>query len=68
MNGCFIHVFPMVSKSSTGDSLAHFIQDVGIPDVVVVDNAPELTGHNSNFAKICWQYKIKQKQTEPFMP
>jgi len=35
----FTHVFPMNAKSSAEDMLMHFVQEVGIPDTVVVDNA-----------------------------
>ncbi len=38
-NGSLIHVFPMTSKSEAGDALSRFVQDIGIPDVVVVDGA-----------------------------
>jgi len=67
-DGHFIHVYPMVSKSAAGDALQHFISDVGIPDIMVTDNAPELTGRDSEFQKVCRHYKIKTRQTEPYTP
>jgi len=33
-----------------------------------VDNAPEQTGANSKFLKVCRQYKIQHHQTEPYTP
>jgi len=67
-NGLFTHAYPMSSKSQAGDALHHFITDVGIPDTIIVDNAQEQIGQNSDFGKVCRQYKIKQRQTEPYMP
>ena len=67
-DGRFIHVYPMESKSSAGEGLSHFVSDVGIPDVLVTDNAPEMIGANTDFQKTCRHYKIKTRQTEPHTP
>jgi len=67
-DGRFVHVYPMVSKSGAGDALQHFVSEVGIPDIIVTDNAPELTGRDSEFQKICRHYKVKTRQTEPYTP
>jgi len=67
-DGLYTHIYPMPSKSSAGDALHHFITDIGIPDIVIIDNAPEMTGTNSEFCKICHQYKIQHCQTEPYTP
>jgi len=67
-DGLFTHIYPMASRSSAGSALHHFITDVGIPDVIIVDNTPEQTGNNSNFLKVCRQYKIQHQQTEPYTP
>jgi len=40
-NGALIHVYPMTSKSEAGDALSKFVEDIGIPEVVVVDGAQE---------------------------
>jgi len=45
-----------------------FVQDVGIPEGIVVDGAGEQTGKNTNFIKACKHYKIQQRQTEPHTP
>jgi len=60
-NGTLIHVYPMTSKSEAGDALSRFVQDVGIPEVIVVDGAGEQTGKNTNFIKACKHYKIQQR-------
>jgi len=67
-NGTLIHVYPMTSKLEAGDALSRFVQDVGIPEVIVVDGAGEQTGKNTEFIKTCNHYKIQQRQTEPHTP
>jgi len=67
-DGLFTHIYPMASKSYAGTALHHFITDVGIPDTVIVNNAPEQTGTNLDFLKVCCQYKIQHRQTEPYTP
>jgi len=67
-NGMLIHVYPMASKSEAGDALSKFVEDVGIPDVVVVDGAQEQVGKNTEFSRTCKFYKIQQHQTEPYTP
>ena len=67
-DGHFIHVYPMVSNSCAGDALTHFVEEIGIPDVVVVDGTAEQTGPDTDFVKTCRYYKIKQHQTEPYTP
>jgi len=42
-----------------GDALQHFVSEVGIPDAMVMDNAPELVGRDSESQRTCQQYKIK---------
>jgi len=68
MNGTFIHVYPMASKLEAGDALSKFVQDVGIPEVVIVDGAQEQVGKNTEFNRTCKYYKIQQRQTEPYTP
>jgi len=51
MNGSLIHVYPMTSKPEAGDTLSKFVEDVGIPDVVVVDGAQEQVGKNMEFSR-----------------
>ena len=68
-DGKFIHVlYPMTSKSKAGCALTAFVQDVGIPEVVVVDGAHEQTGKNTEFTQACQHYRIQQRQTEPYTP
>jgi len=67
-DGLFTHIYPMASKSFAGTALHHFITDVGIPDTIIVDNAPEQTGTNSEFLRVCRQFKIQHRQIEPHTP
>jgi len=61
------HFYPMKSKGMVGpNALMPFIQEVGIPQTIVTDNAlEELHGE---FGKICRQFRIKQEQTVPYSP
>jgi len=68
INGKFIHVYPMAYKSKAGDALSKFVQDVGIPEVIVVDGTQEQVGKNTEFNQTCKYYKIQQWQTEPYTP
>jgi len=58
----------MASKAFAGNTLHHFITDIGIPNTIIVDNAPEQMGTNSEFLRVCRQYKVSVRQTEPYTP
>ena len=61
------HFYPMKSKGMAGPfALMPFIQEVGIPQTIVTDNAPEEV--HGEFGKICRQFRIKQEQTVPYSP
>jgi hypothetical protein len=47
-------------------ALMPFIQEVGIPQMIVTDNAPEEV--HGEFGKIFRQFRIKQEQTVPYSP
>jgi len=57
-----------MTKADAGAALTHFMQDIGIPDTVVIDNMGEQTGDNTEFVKTCQLYKIQQKQMESYTP
>jgi len=52
-DGHFTHVYPLTTKADAGVALTHFVQDIGIPDTVVANNAGEQTGDNTEFVKAC---------------
>ncbi|KAI2511648.1 hypothetical protein MHU86_2714 [Fragilaria crotonensis] len=61
------HFYPMKSKGLAGqNALMPFIQEVGIPQTIVTDNAPEEV--HGEFGKICRRFRVKQEQTVPYSP
>jgi len=59
-------VYPWKSKSEHPVALSHFIHDVGIPQTIVSDGAPELTSGDTR--TLCNNYRIQQKVTVPYSP
>ena len=43
-NGSFMSIHPLSSKSKVGQALTEFADDVGIPDSLMTDGAPEIIG------------------------
>ena len=62
-----VFAYPMKSKSQASDKLLSFIQQVGIPNELHRDGAPEMGG-NSKFNKICQEHRIRSSYTEPHSP
>ncbi|MGH7954900.1 MAG: hypothetical protein ACREOZ_02950 [Gloeomargaritales cyanobacterium] len=62
----FNRVYPMKLKSDAGDKLNEFIKDIGIPQLLLTDNAGEETG--TEWERVRKNYLIKQKWTEPYSP
>ena len=62
----FDHFYPLKSKGLVGTALMSLVQDAGIPQTLVTDNAPEEIG--GDFEAICHRFHIKQKQTVPYSP
>lgn len=56
--------YPMVSKKDAPNGLMGFIHDVGIPQIIVSDNAQEEI--RSEWGATCRKYRIKQEQTVPY--
>ena len=48
------------------NALMPFIQEVGIPQTIVTDNASEEV--HGEFEKTCCQFRIRQEQTVPYSP
>ena len=48
----FVMALPMKSKAEAGDKLQVFCKDVGIPNELHMDNAPEMTGPSMVFEKV----------------
>jgi len=62
-----IFAYSMRSKAQAGDKLLSLIQQVGIPNELHRDGAPEMGG-TSKFNRICQEYRIKSTYTEPHSP
>ena len=66
--GGYCAVYPMKSKSEAGNALQKFVQDVGVPNRLHCDNAPEMVGENTEFAKTANFWKIDCTSTEANTP
>ena len=64
----FINVYPIDSKEKAGETLQMIVKDVGIPNTIISDNAPEQVGKNTLFQKTCRKYNIESRSTEPYSP
>ena len=65
-NGKYMRVYPTAGKSSRefADSLTDFMDDVGTPDTVVCDLAPEYVGPRTPFMKEVRWLKIRMRNAE----
>ena len=54
----------MTSKSKVGLTLTEFADDVGIPDSLLTDGAPEVTGPKTEFIEEVHRLKIRLKRSE----
>ena len=66
-NGFFSEVYPSESKKSVDASqtLNNFCQDVGVPEHIKSDRAPELCGRNSAFLALAKRKHIECTYAEP---
>ncbi len=63
-NESFTTVHPLDSKAKVAQALTEFANDVGIPDSLLSDGAPEIFGPRTDFIKEVSRLKIKLKQSE----
>ena len=64
----FAYVHPMRSKSEAGEALQRVAMDVGVPNTIINDGAPEETGLNTKFMEIVKRFHIDSRTTEPYSP
>jgi hypothetical protein len=64
----FVVAYPMRSKSEAGDALHKHCRDIGVPNRLHMDNAPEMTGRDSDFGMTCKNNKISTTTIEPKSP
>jgi hypothetical protein len=63
-NGSFTTVHPLDSKAKVALALTEFADDVGIPDSLLSDGAPEVVGPRTDFMKEVNRLKIRLKRSE----
>jgi hypothetical protein len=64
----FMYVYPMTSKSSAGESLDVFVNDVGIPNRMTYDGAAEQVGKGTKLHESIRHYRINEHVIEPYSP
>ena len=64
----FVVAYPMSSKAGAGDMLQRNCNDVGVPNELHMDNAPEMIRENTAFQEVCRNQKIKTTTIEPKSP
>jgi hypothetical protein len=62
----FTKVYPMKTKAEAANTLSKFIHDMGIPNSLHSDDAPELM--HGQLKQICKEYDINTTYTEPYSP
>ena len=63
-----IFAYPLKSKSDAGTALQDFCSQVGVPQELHRDNAPEMSGNDTEFMKVCRSNKVVSTFTEPHSP
>ena len=63
-NGNFTTVYPLVLKGKVAQALTEFADDVGIPDTLLSDGAPEMVGTKTEFMKEVNRLKIRLKRSK----
>ena len=62
----FVHVDPRTSKSLYGITLDNLTENIGIPNTIIYDGAPEQVGPNPDFQKTMKKWKIRGHQYKPY--
>ena len=63
-NGKFTVNYPIKSRKEVGDTLIQFCQDVGVPEILTADLAPEMSGHQTEWMKTVRRRHIDMRWTE----
>ena len=58
----------MKSKSEVHHALNEWLQQIGVPRVLIPDNAAEMTGPDSNFVKKARKVQCPVHLIEPYSP
>ena len=60
----FVHVNLLTSKSLDGLTLDNLTENIGIPNTIIYDGAPEQFGPNSEINKTMRKCKIRRHECE----
>ena len=63
----FAKIYPMDSKSKTGDALRMFCQEFGVPEKLTFDGSREQTGKGTTFMKEVRKQGIDYNSSEPLL-
>ena len=63
-NGNYTLIHPLSSKSKVGQALTEFLDDVGFPDSLMTDGAPEIVGPGTEFMKEVNRLKVRMRRSE----
>jgi hypothetical protein len=58
MNQKYTKVVPMTSRTEAAEALIDFMDDLSIPETLVMDSATEFTGKHTDFLKQAHQMQI----------
>ena len=62
----FVHVDSRTSKSLSGLTLENLTKNIGIPNTIIYNEAPEQVGPNSDFQKTTRKWNLREHQCEPY--
>jgi hypothetical protein len=66
LNTGWTAVYPKPNRGLAGDMLKEYVQDYGLPETILHDNAAEYL--NGDFATFCQEKAIKQISSAPYHP
>jgi hypothetical protein len=64
-NGKFTCIYPTVNRKQVVETLKEFVDDVGIPEKLRADRAPEIFGAHTEFQKEIRRIRTRMSYTEP---
>ena len=64
----FVEVYPINKKSECGTALELFVDDFGIPDVLIHDGSKEQSQPGTDFQRCIRKHGMKTKVSEPHRP
>ena len=64
----FVVAYPMKAKSSAGEMLSRCCNDIGVPNELHMNNAPEMIGDDTQFREVCRTQRIRTTTIEPKSP